>query len=548
MDITVDGKTLPIVEKFQKMNVLDYEKSVTVIDTILVNYQNIGFLGVAIDDFKETDTTYYVKIFTGRPIQKVLLTVDTFPNVTVLSYPEYIIEKEKLLDLYVNNGFPFTTINPLVTSMTGDTLKVNLQIKKGITVKMGGIELDTPLVVSERYLERFLKISKGKIYNQDIINQLPKSIQKIPFLEEATPTNVYFIDGEAIVKLDLKKKKVNQFDMFLGVQPGTGTLQEKLTVTGQGILSLVNSFGNGESFQVEFQKLRPLSQELQIEASYPFLLGQFGFKGTFGLEKLDTTYNSTVFTIGTFSALSNNAEIGVYWDYESSNILTPDTLKIIQNKNLPEALDSRYQGIALTFVFDKTDDFFMPRRGFYVQSNLSAGIRNIRTNNLISQINSQLINIDSLYQEAGAGKTPRVDVRLEFDYYIPISKKSTVLLAKKSGIVYNNRNLLTSELFQLGGVNTIRGFYERSFFSDKYAVLTAEYRYYFGYQSFVSLFNDNAWIANKDKQQLASGFGIGMQFSTKIGQFSLSYGQGISKDFPLNLSEGKIHFGYVSYF
>ena len=44
------------------------------------------------------------------------------------------------------------------------------------------------------------------------------------------------------------------------------------------------------------------------------------------------------------------------------------------------------------------------------------------------------------------------------------------------------------------------------------------------------------------------GVGAGISFGSKIGIFSISYALGKQENNPLEFRNGKIHFGYITYF
>jgi len=74
----------------------------------------------------------------------------------------------------------------------------------------------------------------------------------------------------------------------------------------------------------------------------------------------------------------------------------------------------------------------------------------------------------------------------------------------------------------------------------------------FAEQSYISVFTDAGYVEENSSQRKFSdfpiGFGAGLAFKTSVGVFKLDYALGDSEENPLELSAGKIHFGYVSFF
>jgi hemolysin activation/secretion protein len=109
-----------------------------------------------------------------------------------------------------------------------------------------------------------------------------------------------------------------------------------------------------------------------------------------------------------------------------------------------------------------------------------------------------------------------------------------------------------NELYRFGGANTLRGFDENIFYASIYSIQNAEIRYLFERNSAFYLFWNGAYYYKIVTQQITEdfpwGFGVGMDFQTKAGIFSLSYALGKQFDNPIGIRTAKIHFGYISRF
>jgi outer membrane protein assembly factor BamA len=122
------------------------------------------------------------------------------------------------------------------------------------------------------------------------------------------------------------------------------------------------------------------------------------------------------------------------------------------------------------------------------------------------------------------------------------------LAVAKYGGLFNSL-LFRSELYRLGGLNSIRGFNENEFFAVWYAIASIEQRLYFQESSFLFLFADYARInEGKDGDFSVLGAGAGLSFLTQAGVFSLVYALGESPTQRFNPTFSKIHFGISSRF
>ena len=109
-----------------------------------------------------------------------------------------------------------------------------------------------------------------------------------------------------------------------------------------------------------------------------------------------------------------------------------------------------------------------------------------------------------------------------------------------------------SDMYRLGGTNTIRGYIENQFIATKAAWTNVEYRFATGKESFFFGFFDAGYIyeqrdpiVNSAASSLSVyGYGVGAQVETGIGILKASYALGKGDSFV----EGKIHFGIVNQF
>ena len=109
-----------------------------------------------------------------------------------------------------------------------------------------------------------------------------------------------------------------------------------------------------------------------------------------------------------------------------------------------------------------------------------------------------------------------------------------------------------SDLFRLGGTNTLRGYREEQFIGSRIFWSNLEYRALLTRRSFAFLFFDTGYYlrpAEEEKNILKTedflyGFGLGLNIETALGVLRVSYALGKGDTF----SDGKIHFGVLNEF
>jgi hemolysin activation/secretion protein len=126
-----------------------------------------------------------------------------------------------------------------------------------------------------------------------------------------------------------------------------------------------------------------------------------------------------------------------------------------------------------------------------------------------------------------------------------------VKIAGQGGSMVNDQ-LYSNELYRIGGIKTQRGVDEASIYASSFAIGTVEYRFLFEENSNFFVFVDQGWWEDQSRTPLLTdtplGFGVGTSFETKAGIFSLSYALGKQFNNPVELRNGKIHFGFTSLF
>ena len=112
----------------------------------------------------------------------------------------------------------------------------------------------------------------------------------------------------------------------------------------------------------------------------------------------------------------------------------------------------------------------------------------------------------------------------------------------------NNKELLTNELYRIGGLSTLRGFNEKNIFASQYALSRVEFRSFFEDDSFIYAFYDQLFFRRSANFDYPLGIGLGFALETTSGQFSFALASGNSKSQSFSFSEMRAHFGFITKF
>ena len=312
----------------------------------------------------------------------------------------------------------------------------------------------------------------------------------------------------------------------------------KINLTGELNLYLINPFKHDEEIIFNWKKLEPLSQELNSELSLPYLLNtNFGLKAKFDLLKKDTTYLNTNPYLSALYYFSANNYVNIFFENKSSSLISSYGFENITV--LPEYADFSTNLYGFGIFANNFDYFYNPRKGTLINISIGTGEKTILKN---SKINKNLYDNILL-------KSNSLQAKSEFNFYIPIYNNFILKYRNSSGIIKSN-NLFKNELYQLGGISTIRGFDEKSIFASSYTISSAEIRYLFEQNSAVYTFVDYCYYENKINNSNDSpfGFGVGVNFDTQIGIFTIDYALGSQQNNAIMLNSAKIHFGYLNRF
>jgi outer membrane protein assembly factor BamA len=455
-------------------------------------------------------------------------------------YKDALILMDRVVSFYEDHGYPFAQIHLDSIKLQSNTVAAVLAVQKKQLIKIDSVEVKGTLKISDQYIYGYLGIRPGDLYNESKIRAISARLKALPFLMEAKPTQVIFVKGKAIVYLYLSRRSANQFNGIIGILPDPAG---KITITGDINLQLQNSFHRAEEIGFHWQHLQPLTENLMLHFSYPYLFKTpFGFDEDFKLFKQDTTYLQTDEKIGIKYLMTGGNYWKVYYENITSSLLSTSTL-VYQTSGLPPYADNVTQLYGIEFKAVNLDYIYNPRSGYELLVNAAAGTKTISKNPKLDPAIYEGLQLNSDEYRAS----------INGSYYIPLSVRSALKLQAQGGYI-NAPSLLVNDLYRIGGFQVLRGFDEQSIYTSAYSVGTIEFHYLLEQNSFMFVFYDQGWCTETLASTISYfndtpfGFGAGMNFQTKAGIFSISYAVGKDLSNPINFGQGKISFGLVNNF
>lgn len=535
-------------------------------------YFDRGYIGFSVDSvFFKTDVVE-VYAFLGRKyiIDEIVFSKDAEEFVSRkrrkpgsnLSEKSLTGLKNELLRNASSTGYPFAVVNFEALNLEDEEgrVKLRVNVEKNTLVYFSKVVLNEESPVRPSFVKSYLGIKKDGVFDSRIIEGAYGALDELPYLNVSPKSSVYFEDNQGVLDLFIDKRNASSFDILLGLLPQTdlSTGLQTFTLTGNMNIEMYNQLERGEYFAIHYRSPGNTSQELKVNAVYPYLLNlPFGVESHFELFRRDSSFSDLKFSLAVSYLFRGVNNLRVYFESDVSNILTINRNQIVNSGRLPVNLDYNYRQYGVGLHLEDLDYRYNPRSGWLADATVGIGNRRIIRNPVILEIEEEGFDAAALYDEIPE-RILKLNVLTELAYYIPLGRVTTFLVRNRTGLqiadIFNtgrsNALLVQNELFRIGGIYTLRGFDEDVYFSDMYSITTGELRLLTGRNSNLFAFGDYGFVSTLSSSQLtrAYGFGAGMNAETKVGIFSISYGLGGAGDAGPDFRNGKIHFGYLALF
>lgn len=475
--------------------------------------------------------------------------IDTTTDISVFRQFDYLKRQifikqelesniEQLLTGFENSGFPFAKIQIVSVNVFRDSINdenladIYLKILSGTENKIDRVEIRGNTSTKDYVIIRELRLESGESYVQNRIEEFPNRLNRLRFFEPV-PIPQYFINSknEGVLLVEVTEKNTNNFDGIIGYIP-PGKNESSGYITGLVNISLRNLFGTGRAASIRWNKYNRDSQELDLKYLEPWFLSfplninlglyqrvqdttyvQRKFEGS--LEYLATEDISASVLIASESVVPTVRAIPVFTVYNSSYITTGANLKI-----------------------DTRDDPYSPTEGLLFINSYSFSRKTI--NGPSEYITSNLNTSVDLQRFSSS-----------FYFFYELFSRQIVAIGVNAremrGSTFEN-----SDLYKLGGTNSLRGYREEQFLGSRIFWSNLEYRALLTRRSYGFIFFDTGYYFRPEEidknipksEEFLYGFGLGLNLETALGVLRVSYALGEGDTF----SDGKIHFGILNEF
>ena len=503
---------------------------------ILQILQKIGCLESELETVeKYNDSAYIANYYVGPKYTriKIFYSNEDFTKKELLRYSNEISEsyfiipfenlEHTLNSLNIDktkNGNTFARVSlKNIKAFDSKTLTANINVSNGSKRTIDQILIKGYNQFPESFIKYHAGIKKGMTLENSVLIRKNNELNSLDFVTTTKPPEILFKEDSTTVYFYLKKLKNNNFDGILGFS--SGEEKQGLTLNGYVNLELNNNLNYGEQFSLNYKSDGNEQQNFRVRLSVPYL-----FKTPLGIETELKIFkrDSTFLTSNQFAKINyqintkSKAHIG-YKSYQSNNLRNESPTNL-----LVEDYKSKFLLTGYSFIKNQ--------------------------NNILFPIKSMFqINFEIGTKKNNSTKESQLRAETLFYYIFNLNLKNSILIKNNSRLLSSD-TYLTNELYQFGGVNSIRGFNENSIDASFFTVLNTEYRYQFNNNLYLHSIFDIAYFENQNialREKLYSfGFGIGLQTTSGIIKFGVANGNTENQDF--NFSNTKIHISITSKF
>lgn len=451
-----------------------------------------------------------------------------FDQATLESDIKYVLQR------YNERGFPLAKIiidSIYVYSRDGsDSLGIALGVNEGKRIKIEAVRIEGNTETKDYVIMRALQIKPGAYYNDNELKLAKQRLQKLGFFQSVSNLQIFQSGDTTGLLVKVVEGNTNTFDGVVGYVPAQ--LGQSGYFTGMIDVSMTNLFGTGRKFRAMWHQETKLTQQLEIDYAEPYVFGlPVNAELNFSQREQDSTSVTRNFGLSGIFLFSDNFNANL-------SLNTLSTTPLLNAGNYYSVYQSNVLNLGVGVTYDTRNDVYSPTRGVLYETQLQFGEKKIYGP-------QQLITPDTRL----TSYTQHLSVGLSFFHeFFP----RQILAVGIHGEQVTGTELDQSDMYRIGGTNTIRGYLENQFLATKAAWTNIEYRFATGRESFFFGFIDAGYIymqsdplANLPSSSLSVyGYGVGAQVETGLGILKASFALGKGDSFV----QGKIHFGIVNQF
>lgn len=437
-----------------------------------------------------------------------------------------------------NDGYPFAVFTISSLHFYYDSTDANyytdiyLNLDTGVESNIDKVEVQGNSSTKDYVVIRELRIESGEAYSQEMIEEFPKRLNRLRFFEPVSTPQFYVdSDNKGVLVINIKDKQTNNFDGIIGYIPPSGDVESGF-ITGLVNVSLRNLFGTGRAAAFRWRKIDRFSQELEFKYLEPWLFNfPLNLNAGFHQRQQDTTYVQRTLAGGLEYLATEEVSAAVF-------VTSVSTIPTIREDTVFTVYNSTAFTTGVNLKIDTRDDPLAPTSGIFFNNFYDFSRKKINgPQEFIAPGTQTEINLQRF----------EATLALFYQFF-----QRQVLAFKINGRELRGPFFEESDLYRLGGTQTLRGYREDQFRGNRVFWFNLEYRLFLARRTYFYLFFDNGYFlrnaeeqANIPKQEgYKIGYGFGLNLETAIGILGVSFALAKGNSF----SDGLIHFDIINEF
>lgn len=441
---------------------------------------------------------------------------------------------DDVLSEYEAQGYPLASVQidsfRIDRSLPSPALTLVLDVDEGPALWLKRVALPEGVRTLPRFVTRVAGLKMGEPLRDYDPSRIRTALEQTGLFANVGELQLRTSeDGGATLFIPLKDVSPGTFDVVLGYLPPSGGGSGQLV--GNGSLALRNVLGGGRRVNLRLDRRPQQVSLVEVRAVDPYVAGwpvraDIGFSG----EQRDST----------FSERTYRGALGIRpspeWSLSgtiSREVVRPGQggTQVIRGEQQVPRASSFFYGV--TAQLERVDDRRNPRRGVVADVTVEQGRKRRSFRRIVDA--DTLAERETLRQERIQGS-----VRT----FLPTFERQVVVLGGDASLLRSDA-YDTSDLFRIGGAQSLRGYDEDRFLGRIVSRALLEYRLQIDRVSFAYVFFDLGYVDTpetgnlEERKRVLPGYGFGLQFGTPLGIANLSYALG-PDDSP---ARGRIHLG-----
>ena len=447
---------------------------------------------------------------------------------------------DRILALYSEHGHPKAQIKLSQFQLLPDHGKVDfhLNVHEGDKVRIGEIKFTGLKKTKSSVVLRELPIQVGDVFNQRKIDQSLRRLTNLGYFYEVNP--LVLEEGKTqdtiIFHAQMTEARTGRFSGIIGYAPPSSEVDDAPRLTGTIEASENNLFGTGR--RANFFWKSGLLKTLRFGYREPWA---FGKPASIGVEYAQLKQRNQ-FTDAESEEQSGSLTIStqIHEAFEGALAIS---YKRINYAAVGPSLSVPTGPVDLLPSSNRSFSQFPRNDSFDVQA--QNGVKYGVTFSLMRDSRNYFLNPTRGRRDSVAFEFSRGDFRLQklwadFQQYLPTWRKQVIAIGVHAATTWG-ANIPPTELFYLGGANTLRGYDEDWFSGPRRVYANFEYRLIVERASRIFMFVDLGSVTQVNQPSvfdpLRVGYGFGMRLESRGGLLRIDYGLAEGS----SALQGKIH-------